>query len=349
MTRVQDKPFEPDRAIYTPAETSRYGLQRIEDIQANQNRALRFFIPGISDYIAPLLPGQVCGIIGQTSNYKSGFIDAWEEAEATRLNNEGRTNECIVHVSVEETVEEQAFRGFARESGISMKEISRGEIQDWNQLERAAIKIGNIPIYRIGDSLARAEDFPRLYLSNMIRAIRFLRDELLENKIEIAALFFDYLQAFPIDPEVARADIENQRRLQVREDVYRLMSCARLFKAPTVVNVQAKQMLTGAPSKKLYIPGKYDGEETSSIGQRWDRLIGLWMPKSDLMPGEEVEWKGINYTVEENLLFVRALKQRGGLPSGRIWKCRIDFNRNRILQEVIEGMNPFDGSFEIRS
>lgn len=325
--------FDPASAIYTPAEVSTYAKQQIEWMRDNQHRAIKFFIPGIDQYFAPLLPGQVCAVIAQTSNYKSGFMHAWERSVADQLQRESRLDEVVVHVSVEESVEDQAFLLFSQETGEDAGDIARGQIQDWDRLHQAAIKIGTISIYRIGDSLARAEDFPKLHLSNMVKSIKHLQNELLGRKVKMAALFFDYLQAFPFDDDHKLTEKDNQRRLQVRSDIYRLRQAAAYFNAPVIVAVQAKQHLEGAPSKKFYLPGVFDGEESSSIAQRCDRVISLWMPKMTHSLGEVIDYKNVEFTVRENLLWVKICKQRGRLPAGRSWPCLIDFNLNRILVE----------------
>lgn len=325
--------FNPATAIYTPVEVSKYGKEQIDFIRKNQHRALKFFIPGIDDYFSPLLPGQVCAVIAQTSNYKSGFLHAWESVAAQQLKSEGREDEIIVHVSVEEGIEEQAYLLLGMETGDNAGELARGQVQDWDRLEAAAVRIADIPIYRIGESLARAEDFPNLYLSNMIRSIKYMRDDLFKRKKQIAALFFDYLQAFPFDQEIRKSgNKEAQRRLQVREDIYRLRQAAAYFNAPVVVAVQAKQILT-AP-KDMYIPGIYDGEESSSIAQRSDRVIPLWMPKMNFPLGTTIEKDKVKYEVGDNHLWVKVGKQRGRLPSGRSWLCRIDFAKNIILKDT---------------
>ena len=167
----------------------------------------------------------------------------------------------------------------------------------------------------------------------MIRSIKFLSEKLLGHRVQTAGLFFDYLQAFPIDPEVRAAVHDQQRRLQVRSDMYRLRQAAAYFKCPVFVAVQAKQKLDGAPGPNMLLPGIYDGEESSSIAQRCDRIIQLWMPKQTHVIGTEIEHKGLKFMVAENLLWVRVGKQRGGLPSGRTWKCRIDFKKNSIAAE----------------
>lgn len=329
--------FEPQTAVYTPAEVSKNAVQQIEHIKENKHRAVPFFIPGIDQYIAPLLPGQIMAIIAQTSNYKSGLMYAWEYALARQLQEAGREDEIIIHVSVEECVEEQAYLLLGIETGEDAGEIARGNVQDWTRLYSAAIKIGTIPIYRIGDSLARAEDFPHLYLSNMIRAIKYMRDHMLDKHLKIAAMFFDYLQAFPFDPETRQTSNKDaQRRLQVREDIYRLRQASAMFNAPVIIGVQAKQILNASPPKAMYIPGIYDGEESSAIGQRSDRIIQLWMPKMNWPVGETVSHNNVTYRVDDNLMFLRVGKQRGRLPSGKTYRCRINFQDNTILQESVE-------------
>lgn len=323
------KPFDPKTAIYTPPEWAGYALSAIKRTKTNAMRGLALPILEIRDYFAPVLPGQVCALIAQTSNYKSGFMHFWEREAALKLAAENRTDEAIVHVSVEECVEEQAFLYLARETGEDAGKLARGDIQDWTRLEEAATRIGNIPIYRIGDSIARADDLPELYLSNMIRSIQTLVKEW---KVKPAALFFDYLQAFPLDPEARQASLGDQRRLQVRQDIYRLRQAAAFFDCPVVVGVQAKQHLDGAPDANFQLPGIYDGEESSAIAQRADRILTMWMPKQTHAVGTKIRLpeKGLDFGVREELLFVKVAKQRGGLPAGKTWACEINFNKNYI-------------------
>lgn len=332
--------FSPAKIVYTAAEVSQFAMEHIKNVQENKLSSISLDIAEIKDYFAPMIPGEVCAVIGQTSHYKSGFLHFWEKTLAEQLMAQGRENEIIVHVSVEETVEEQAFLLLAQHSNETADHLSRGEVQNWNRLTKAAILIGTIPIYRIGDSLARPEDYPNLYLSNLLRAVNYMQVSLLQRP-KIAAIFFDYLQAFPIDPEVKSSGLEQQRRLSVRSDMYRLRQAAARFRCPIVVAVQAKQHLEGALSSGWQLPGLYDGEESSSIAQRCDRIISLWLPKMTHPIGAKLEAYGHVITVEENLLIIRFLKQRGGHPSGKIWRCRIDYQKNLIAPELTGGS---DGS-----
>lgn len=335
------KQFDPKVAVYTPLEVANYGVAAVQAARDNTARGIAIPMQEVGEYMLPVLPGQVCGVIAQTSHYKSGFFHFIEHGAAKALREQGREGEIIVHVSTEECIEEQAFLEFARYADEDAGKLARGVYQDWDKLMAAHAQATMDPIYRIGDSLARAENMPDLYLSNMIRAIQYLRDELLSWKPKIAGLFFDYLQAFPIDPEVRQASVDAHRRLQVRQDVYRLRQAAKFFDCPVFVAVQAKQHLEGV-SPPFMLPGIYDGEESASIAQRFDRIITLWMPKMTYPVGSWVEHPknaGLSFTVEEDMLWMKIAKQRGGLPSGRVWRCKVDFARNIITPFVSVDLN----------
>lgn len=329
--------FQEKDAVFTPADVSAYTQAWIKDLAANKHRSVQIGIATMRDYFAPLMPGQICAVIAQTSHYKSGFLHAWERSLALDLMKQGRSDEIVIHVSVEESVEEQGILQVAIESGESSESLARGEVQDWSKLTQAAVRIGTIPIYRIGDMLARPEDLPHLHLSNMIRSIEYIQSKgtpkLFNWEPKIAAVFFDYLQAFPFDSE-HRVPGQDQRRLQVRDDIYRLRQAAHKFNCPVVVAVQAKQHLEGAKSEEFYMPGIYDGEESSAIGQRSDRIITLWMPKMTHSIGKTIEYKGMRFPVDPNLIFIKVAKQRGRLPSGKVYQCRINFQNNTIAEET---------------
>ena len=325
------KDFEPTTAVYTPPEVSQYALDAIREVKSRTKRGIALPVEAIGDYFAPILPGQVIVVQAQTSQYKSGFIHFWEKHAAEQLIADGRTDEAIIHVSVEECVEEQGFLLLGRMTGEYSGDLARGQVQDWTRLEAAAVRISGIPIYRIGDSLARAEDMPNLYLSNMYRAIRSLvSGEVTGTPITPALITFDYLQAFPIDPEVSKAEIKDRRNLQVREDFYRLRQLSGYFKCPVIVAVQAKQELEQKNPKGPKMPGMYDAQDSSAIAQRADRIISLWMPKVTHGAGEYIEIAGKTLQVQENMIFIKVNKQRGGLPAGQSWCCKIDFSKNEI-------------------
>lgn len=318
--------------IHTPAEAARLTVQRTEQMAQSRHRSMPFFVPAIVGYFADLMPGDTCGVIAQTSNYKTGSMMIWERILAEHLKQQGRDDEVIYHVDVENTVETLGMMEVSRYSNHSMADLSRGNVRDWGAIIRAADKIAGIEIYRIADRLG-ADDMPEIYLSNIYRAIDYARQgKLLEKPLKPAAIFIDYLQALPLDPEVKRSskDIEKQRRLQVREDIYRIKRMAKHFECPVIVGIQAKQNLGGHGGPNMMLPGVYDGEETSSIAQRLDRLVSLWMPKMTHTIGQKLEHGSISFDVDEVTLWIKVLKQRGGFPSGRSWRCSIDYRLGNV-------------------
>ena len=327
--------FNERGAVFTPAETSALGVEHIKEVEANKHRAMPLDIGKIGDYLAPLMPGELCAIQAQTSNYKSGFINMWEHSLAHHLKMQGRADEVIIHVDTESTIEGLAVQEIARGSDHTIADLSRGNVRDWSKVIKAAGQIATVNIYRIGAALGR-DDMPDLYLSNIYRAIRYMTDgELIDQKLIPACIFVDYLQALPIDPEVKTANKKDQRRLQVRDDVYRLRRMANYFKCPVVVGVQAKQNLSGHTGPNMRIPGTYDGEETSAIAQRFDRVISMWMPKTTHTVGEALTHRSISFDIDEDMIWIKVCKQRGGLPAGKAWPCRIDYRTNQIALAVL--------------
>lgn len=336
MNKDETSEFNPKTAIYTPGQTATYGLNAVKQSKETFDSGVGITIPiaEIRDYVPPVLPGQIMAIIAQTSNYKSGMLHFIEHQSATDMAMKGEKGHILIHVSVEECIEEQAYLELARDSGEDAGDLARGIVQDWSKLEQSAVRIGDIPIYRIGDSLARADDMPLLYISNMIKAIDALvAGDVLDWRPKVAGIFFDYLQAFPIDPEFRSESRDQQRRLQVRSDIYRLRQLSRKYMCPVIVAVQAKQHLDGAHAP-IMLPGQYDGEESASIAQRCDRIVTLWMPKSTTNVGESIVTKDGSFVVQDNQLWIKVAKQRGRLPSGKVWRCIINYQNNTIALEA---------------
>jgi replicative DNA helicase len=316
--------------VYTPLEVANAGYNGAKF--AIENAAFGFDFPhiekeDIGEYFARLLPWEICAILGQTHNGKTTFVDWWEHAICRQFQAEKRPD-LLVHISVEESLEAMSFYQHARYLGITTDKIATGKI-DLKQLEWSVTQIAGVDIYRVADSSQnRDEETPELYLSNIYRMVRDLRDGKVtgEPKI-IGGVIVDYLQALPYDPETRKESEDGKRRIQVRKDVYRLREMATHLSCPIIVNVQAKQKLEGA-NPPLMIPGMYDGEETASIAQRFDRIISLWMPKTCYPVGSEIRDVG---TVAENGIYVKINKQRGGLPSGKFWRLQWDYKKHDLI------------------
>lgn len=335
-TLTEERSALARRMIHTPPEVAQKGLDAIKRMSENRHRAIGVGIAELRDYFAPLLPGELAVVLAQTSNFKTGFMDGWAHNVAAQMEQQGR-DEIIVMIHLEETVETQAHVAFARELGEDAGELARGKVKDWTRLQHAADRIGQIPIFRVSDSVADDVGIENFHVTNIMDAVELAANGALVGRpLKIGAMFVDYLQSLPLDPTTIKFGMEESRRLQVRQDMYRLRDAAKRFDCPLVLGVQAKQHLDGALGLNMLTPGVYDGEETASIAQRADRVISLWMPKQTHRVGQVIEHGELRFRVDENLLFIRVCKQRGKLPAGKVFRCRINFSNNSIAPEVGE-------------
>lgn len=322
----------PNDIIFTPHEVGMAGLKAAKRAAEFKDVAIPLRVRGseISNYFAPLLPWEICAIQAQTHNGKTMFSNWWERDVVAYLNEQGQEGD-IVHVSHEESIEAMAFTEYGRLLDVLPAKLARGEFADIGKLEFAMKQIDACRIWRIAESAERAEDETDLTISNVYRALLAMQTGKIAEARKIRLVAWDYLQANPIDLEVKLTAADAQRRLQVRNDVYRLRKMTVHLKAPILVNVQCKQELKGN-NPPYEIPGIYDGEETSSIAQRFDRMISLWMPKTSRPPGTSVTYNGTPvFTVAENQVFAKVNKQRGGLPSGQTFELKVDYSKYEYI------------------
>lgn len=316
--------------IYAPNETSLLGIEQAKKAAAHSQFGIELDIKGtdIKDYFAPLLPWEICAVQAQTSNGKTMFTNYWMRQIAEQLNRQKR-DEIIIYVSLEESIEAMAFTEFGRILNQKPADFARGSFTDWAKMNMAKTQIDGVPVWRIAASAATPENAPELTLSNIYRAIRELVDgNITGDKWKPAVVVVDYLQVLPIDPEIKKATHEEQRRLQVAQDVERLRKMTIALECPIIVPLQAKQELKGN-NPPYMIPGTYDGMETSAIATRFDRIVSLWIPKTTYLVGSTA-WdrdKTKSITVSENQSFIKVNKQRGGLPAGKTWELKIDYEQ----------------------
>jgi len=317
-----------DDLIFTPHERAMAGYNSAKRAIEYKDVGIPLRVSGsdINDYFAPLLPWEICAIQAQTHNGKTLFSDWWERDAAKFLGEKEQPGD-IVHVSLEESIEAMAFTEYGRLLDVLPAKLARGEFQDLAKLQIAMKQIDESRIWAIGESAEREYNETLLTLSNIYRALEAMQEGKIASATKVRLVTLDYLQALPIDPEAKKIAPDAARRLQVREDVYRLRKMTVHLKAPIIVCVQAKQKLEGCNSP-YEIPGMYDGEETASIAQRFDRIISLWMPKTSKTIGTTIFQNDAPlFTVAENMVFAKVNKQRGGLPSGKTFELKVDFEK----------------------
>lgn len=320
--------------IFTPNVVASKGVQAIEQMKSLAGASMDIGIPGVNNYFVPSMAGQLNLVIAQTSNYKTQLLRLIASNYANQLKRQQR-EEIVLFIQVEESIEEAAYEQIALYSDGSETagKLARGVYNNWDNVLKASTKMLTDPIFYLGESiLENPDEMPPLTVENMRAAADYIQEGMFDTPMRFAGVFVDYLQAIPFDAAAIKGDPAlREKRLQIRETIYSLRRMARKYQCPLWLGVQAKQKLEGAPSKTMKIPGIYDGEESSSIAQRADRIIQLWMPKNDYTPGTKLSHGGFDYTVKEDMLFLKVGKQKGGLPSGRAWCMDIDFVRNELI------------------
>jgi len=331
-----------DQNIYAPNEKSTLGYEQAQRAAEHNQFGIELDIkgttPAVKDYFAPLLPWEICAVQAQTSNGKTYFTNFWERQIVDQLKRQNR-DEIIIHVSLEESIEAMAFQDYGRILKQKPADFARGAFTDWARMLLAKKEIDGIPVWSIGESANTPDDTPELTLSNIYRSI----NELVSGRItgepwKPAVIIVDYLQALPIDPETKSAQKQDQRRLQVMSDVFRLRKMTTALQCPIIVPLQAKQELTGN-NLPYMIPGVYDGMETSAIATRFDRIISLWMPKTTHIVGQYASNKdnSTSILVKEDQCFMKINKQRGSLPAGMVWELKIDFETQNYYDSCYTG------------
>lgn len=337
---MSSKTYDHSKSIYSAHEVGMIGRDATRRAAEHAQFGIGLKIPGqlhspdnpaLSEYFAPLLPWEICALQGQTSNGKSYFKDFWLRQIAAQLEQQER-DEAIIDVHLEETIEAVAFQEYGRLLDARPADFARGTYTDDNKIMWAMTQIDSTPVWHIGDSAQRADDAPELTLSNIYRAIKALvSGGVTGTPVKPAVVSIDYLQALPLDDEVkSKAPYENQRRLQVAKDVFRLRAMTTHIGCPIIVPLQAKQKLDGA-NAPMMIPGTYDGMETSAIATRFDRVLSIWMPKTTYPVGFEFAYGSRTIKVTDDMAFLKVNKQRGGLPAGRVYELRADYRTHEYF------------------
>lgn len=316
-----------DLNIISPHELGMLGKQTAQRAAEHQQFGVELDISGteLKTYFAPLLPWEICLIQGQTHNGKTELANWWVRKAAEQLRKQGR-EEIIVYVHYEEPLEAVAFAEYGRILEQSPSDFARGTYTDFAKMDWAMTVIDQIPVWHIGDSAARPEDAPDLTLSNVYRSIReLLTGKITGQQFKPALVVVDYLQIIPFDPELKRAVEKDKRRLQVANDVKRLRQMTTHLECPILVTGQCKQELKGN-NPPMMIPGMYDGYETSEIAMRFDRILSIWRCKTTHQVGSTFTTPdGVTQNVTENLAYIKVNKQRGGLPSGKVFAAKVEY------------------------
>jgi len=294
--------------IHSPAKVGDLSIQMVETIRQDNGGGVTFGLPQVDGVkkLLPLRPGDLLTVWGYTSFWKSHLMDWWALQEVKRIIARGNTNDIVIKVTWEQSVEEDTLSWLASASEIPVSKMMHGSLdtEEWKTLEDATLSRQVTPLWLMGHSLMESLQLhrprPRMTLSEVAECIRIVVNEIAGVRLNPRLIILDYLQRIP--PE---RDNRDSRREYVMENVNLSKDLGIAYGCPVVLGVQVgRQVLDRAEA----MPILSDAQESSAIEQTSDKVLGLWYPIKTRRGGM-VD----NISVTPRMLIMELLKQKLGV------------------------------------
>ena len=307
---------------YSPIEIGNLALDEIRSAVETVGRGISTGWHAVDTRLKPLRPEQLTTIIAYTSNYKTGFMTWWARRLALNLADAQREKEIVVYVSWEDTVEDMGIYDLAHDTLIDVTEIMEGRIDDaaMKRLELAAFKRGTLPLWIIGNSVARRKAAARMTMTQVEKALAWIE---LQMGFHPLAIFLDYVNLIAPEKPGAWGD---GRRTDIMENTFRARDLALSRGCPVVMGAQAGRQVNERDWK---LPQKFDAQESSAIEQYSDVMLSLWLPQTTETKEQLSCPDGSTLDIDEHLMIMGLLKQKKG-PAGGWWPMYVDPARNEI-------------------
>ncbi len=288
--------------VFNPQQAMKLAVQAVDDRKLAGSGILSG-IPGLDDVMLPMKRGDLVVMLGYTSNGKSLIMSAMANHALTQLAPD--SNEVVIYVSWEQSVEEQTLLDISRLSRIPCNHLYKGDLSEseWMTMMQTAVNRASQPLWLIGHSDAAEKRRPRLSMTDLAIALDYIVDV---QKKKPKLIVLDYLQ------RINRNDCKTtDARLAYMDIVDRVKDMALAFSTPVILGCQAGR---GSQSGEWRMPGIDDGQETSNIEQSADKFLSVWMPKTSIAVGSKVGLPGtdIRVPVTENLMFMELWKNKYG-------------------------------------
>jgi len=262
--------------------------------------------------LLPLLPGELCTIIGRPGSGKSAIQMYWARSRAKYLQSNFIPDRVVVYITYEQHVEELYAFHVASEIGVPVDAMARGQL-DESQLEQVreyGVRRSNVPLWFIGHSQERRKKRPLMTLEGVKEALYRLEDWELQNKREtrIDMIFVDYLQRIPFEgrPE--------SKVIGIDENLNKLKDMGLMFSCPIVCGVQARREVD---DRDPAVPELNDGQWCSGVEQISDKVLSAVRPIKYKNEGELFGRKVI--VQGRNQMLICLLKQKMGDAPFTVW------------------------------
>lgn len=310
---------------YSPQQAGRLSLEMIDMLRKDAGGGIPSGIADMDKMLLPFRPGELITVLGFTSNYKSGFMN-WLSKQALK-SIVPESNEIVIRVTWEQSVEEDTLSWLAGESNLSITNLARGFVDEseWKILQQSAVKRAITPMWIVGhsqkESKERRRTRPRMTMPDVNNAIEYILNDAAAGRFQPRMIVLDYLQR--IRPHEKDG---STKREQMMEAVNHSKDMAISFGCPVVLGVQTGRQVLERDNK---IPTIEDGQETSNVEQSSDKMFGLWYPIKTESEDKKYFNNDINIPITKNLLIVRLLKQKLG-EAPKTFRLHVDPERNII-------------------
>lgn len=289
--------------IFSPSESASLAIQALEDLKQNKGVGLLTGIKPLDRVLLPMRPAELIVVLGYTSWYKSGFMNWLLKAAVPQC----LASDVVIKVTWEDSVEEDTLKWISSDAKVPISVLVKGEATNWDVIMKSYEKRIQTPLWIVGHSNQKSnligKSRPRMTMTDVLDAINFVADGVVDTKQRVRMVVLDYLQRIRPD----RTDGDTKRE-QMMEAVNKAKDLSIQLGCPVVLGVQAGRSVLQRDYK---LPKLDDGLETSNIEQSSDKVLSLWFPIKTENEGAYIEQDKVK--VSQNLLILGVMKQKMGI------------------------------------
>jgi replicative DNA helicase len=314
---------DPLDIIFSPAQVARTGTAYIEERVSNRNNGIPFYLPSIDQKFLPLLPGELCTIVGRPGAGKSAVMMHWARQREKYLSLNQITDRVVVYITYESHIEELYALTVAADVGVPIDAMARGQL-DSDQIELVrdcGVRHVAKKIWLIGHSQEKRKKRPRIDLTSVSEALSRIENWNMDGKrdLKIDIIYVDYLQRIPFEgrPE--------SKIIGIDENLNKLKDMGLQFSCPVVVGSQARREVD---DRQVQIPELNDSQWSSAGEQVSDKMLSVVRPIKYRHEGESF---GKTLVEGRNQMVIAILKQKMGDAPFVVWTI-FDPQYNRMIE-----------------
>lgn len=303
--------------IYHPAESASRAEIVIEGYQSGKGHGIATYSP-IDKHLKPIVGAQFGTILAYTSNGKSTLMNHIARQNAMKLTD---PDEIVVTFLFEQAIEEIIIQDVSATHKVNIDELvfKKLSVSALDEFKRGLEQRKLLPWWLVGHSLLDRKSRPRMSTVEIRAAMDYIIEKL---KMKPVLMFIDYIQRI----RLLKPDIR-EGFIAVVDD---LKDFTFRYGIPEIAASQSGRQV--AQRGDWQMPRKDDSQETSNIEQSSNWMLGLFMPKNNMVLDDPaapsvVKHGNRAWRVTENLLLYQVLKQTWGTAgTGAVGGIYIDYN-----------------------